>query len=125
MIKQSLAFNDILEKKFKILRTSIILGNLKNRESTLNEYEVTAKEIDKIRKNVYEELLASKMYTTVTLEDEEDRLKDLITFIEDRVEERNNFVDDYIKITSNFLDGLDKVSLENELDSYRNRYNNI
>ena len=125
MIKQSLAFDDILEKKFKILRTSIILGNLKNRESTLNEYEVTAKEIDKIKKNVYEELLASKMYTTVTLEEEEDRLKDLITFIEDRVEERNNFVDDYIKITSNFLDGLDKVSLENELDSYRNRYNNI
>ena len=125
MIKQSLAFDDILEKKFKILRTSIILGNLKNRESTLNEYEVTAKEIDKIKKNVYEELLASKMYTTVTLEEEEDRLKDLITFIEDRVEERNNFVDDYIKITSNFLDGLDKVSLENELDGYRNRYNNI
>ena len=125
MIKQSLAFDDILEKKFKILRTSIILGNLKNKESTLNEYEVTAREIDKIKKNVYEELLASKMYTTVTLEDEEDRLNDLITFIEDRVEERNNFVDDYIKITSNFLDGLDKVSLENELDSYRNRYNNI
>ena len=125
MIKQSLAFDDILEKKFKILRTSIILGNLKNKESTLSEYDVTAREIDRIRKNVYEELLASKMYTTVTLEDEGNRLKDLITFIEDRVEERNNFVDDYIRITSNFLDGLDRVSLENELDSFRNRYNNI
>ena len=39
MIKQSLAFNDILEKKFKILRTSIMLGNLRNREETLSEYE--------------------------------------------------------------------------------------
>jgi len=125
MIKQSLAFDDILEKKFKILRTSIMLGNLKNREDTLREYEDTAKEIDKIRKNVYEELLASKMYTTVTLEEEETRLKDLIDFIQNRVKERNDFVDDYIKITSNFLDNLDKVSLENELDDFKTRYSDI
>ena len=125
MIKQSLAFDGILEKKFKILRTSIMLGNLKNREDVLREYEATAREVDNIKKNVYEELLASKMYTTVTLEEEETRLQELITFIESRVKERNDFVDDYIKITSNFLDGLDKVSLENELDNYKNRYNNI
>ena len=125
MIRQSLAFDDILEKKFKILRTSIMLGNLKNREETFRDYEDTAREIDKIKKNVYEELIASKMYTTVTLEDEESRLKDLIAFIKKRVDERNNFVDDYIKITSNFLDGLDKVSLEDELDNYKKRYNNI
>lgn len=125
MIKQSLAFDDILEKKFKILRTSIMLGNLKNREDVLREYENTAREVDKIKKNIYEELLASKMYTTVTLEEEEIRLKDLITFIENRVKERNDFVDDYLKITSNFLDGLDKVSLEDELGNYKNRYNDI
>ena len=125
MIRQSLAFDDILEKKFKILRTSIMLGNLKNREETLREYEDTARDIDKIKKNVYEELLASKMYTTVTLEEESTRLKDLITFIETRIKERNDFVDDYIKITSNFLDGLDRVSLEDELDNYKNRYSNI
>lgn len=125
MIKQSMAFNDVLEKKFKILRTSILLGNLRNKDEALSEYEETAREIDKIKTSVYEELLASKMYTTVTLEEEIDRLNDLITFIEDRVKERNDFVDDYIKITSNFLDGLDKVNLENELSSYKNRYNNI
>ena len=125
MIKQSLAFDGILEKKFKILRTSIMLGNLKNREDTLREYEDTAKEIDRIKKNVYEELLASKMYTTVTLEEEKSRLEDLIAFIENRVKERNDFVDDYIKITSNFLDGLDRISFENELISYKNRYDNI
>ena len=107
MIRQSLTFDDILEKKFKILRTSIMLGNLKNRDEILREFEDTAREVDKIKKNVYEELLASKMYTTVTLEEEESRLKELIIFIENRVKERNDFVDDYIKITSNFLDGLD------------------
>ena len=53
MIRQSLAFDDILEKKFKILRTSIMLGNLKNREEILSEYEDTAREIDKLKKNVY------------------------------------------------------------------------
>ena len=125
MIKQSLAFNEILEKKFKILRTSIMLGNLRNREETLSEYEETAREVDKIRKNVYEELLAGKMYTTVTLEEEEERLKDLISFIESRIKERNDFVDDYIKITSNFLDGLEKVSLESEIVNYKIRYDNI
>lgn len=125
MIRQSLTFDDILEKKFKILRTSIMLGNLKNRNDVLKEYEETAREVDKIKRDVYEELLASKMYTTVTLEEEETRLKDLIAFIEKRVKERNDFVDDYIKITSNFLDGLDRVSLEDELGNYRNRYDNI
>lgn len=125
MIKQSLTFNDILEKKFRILRTSIILGNLRNRDETLSEYEDTAKEIDKIKTSVYEELLSGKIYTTITLEEEETRLKELISFIEDRIKERNDFVDDYIKITSNFLDGLDKISLEDELNSYRLRYDNI
>ena len=125
MIKQSSAFNDILEKKFKILRTSIILGNLRNKEETLREYEETAKEIDKMKTSVYEELLGAKMYTTVTLDDEMSRLRDLISFIENRISERNDFVDDYIKITSNFLDGLDKVSLESDLSSYKTRYDNI
>ena len=125
MIKQSLTFDGILEKKFKILRTSIMLGNLKNRDEILREYEDTAREVDKMKKSIYEELLASKMYTTVTLDEEESRLKDLITFIENRVKERNDFVDDYIKITSNFLDGLDRVSLEEELENYKNRYKNI
>ena len=125
MIKQSMAFNDILEKKFKILRTSIMLGNLRDKDLALREYEEAAREIDKMRTSVYEELLGSKLYTTVTLEEEEKRLNDLISFIETRVNERNGFVDDYIKITSNFLDGLDKVSLEEEIDNYKNRYSNI
>ena len=126
MIKQSLSnCDEILEKKFKILRTSIMLGNLRNREETMAEYEETAREIDKIKKNVYEELLASKMYTTTSLEDEQERLKNLIEFVENRVQERNDFIDDYIKITSNFLDDLPKVSLENELVEYRERFNNI
>ena len=126
MIKQSIGDSDsILLKKFKILRTSIMLGNYRNRESIMKEYEETAREIDKINKNVYEELLASKMYTTTSLEEEQTRLKELIDFIEKRIKERNDFIDDYIKITSNFLDGLDKVSLEDELPDYKNRVGNI
>lgn len=126
MIKQSLANNDsILEKKFKILRTSIILGNVRNREETLNEYEETARDIEKIKRDVYEEILASKMYTTTSLEEEEERLEELIGYIENRVKERNEFVDDYIKITNNFLDGLDRVSQEDLVDEYKIRLSNI
>ena len=94
MIKQSFAFDDILEKKFKILRTSIMLGNLRNKDETLSEYEETAREIDKIRSSVYEEHLEAKMYTTVTLEEEKDRLEELISFIENR--------DIFYKGTQNF-----------------------
>ena len=98
MIKQSIGDSDsILLKKFKILRTSIMLGNYRNRESIMKEYEETAREIDKINKNVYEELLASKMYTTMSLEEEQTRLKELIDFIEKRIKERNDFIDDYTK----------------------------
>lgn len=126
MIRQGLLVdNSILEKKFKILRTSIMLGNLRNREETLKEFEECAKEVDHVRTLTYEEALAGRMYTTTTLEEEETRLKELITLIENRVNERNDFVDDYIKITSNFLDDLDKISHESEIDEYRYRLRDI
>ena len=124
MLKQG--FNDdILEKKYKILRMSILLGNVKNREETLAAYEKTVRDVDKIRSDIYEEMLAGKLYTTTSLEDEANRLEDLIDYIENRVNERNNFVNDYIKITNNFLDDLPKVSKEDELDDYRLRLANI
>ncbi len=125
MIRQGLKFDDILEKKFKILRTSIVLGNLNNRDNIYKEYEETAREIDRIKNGVYEELLASKMYTTVTLEEEQDRLKDLINFIQKRVQEKNDFLDDYIKITANFIDDLSQVNGEREITEYEDRLNNI
>ncbi len=124
MIRQGLN-DDILEKKFKILRTSIMLGNVKNREEMLHTYEETARDVDNIRQAEYEELLAGKEYTTVTLEEEEERLKDLISSIEKRINDRNEFVDDYIKITNNFLDDLPKIPKEEELDDYRIRLANI
>ncbi len=124
MIKQGIN-TDILEKKFKILRTSIMLGNIEDREATLRTYQESAKEVDDLKNKAYEELLAGKMYTTVTLEEEQARLKDLISFIQNRISERNDFVDDYIKITANFLDDLPEISGASELDEYRLRLANI
>ena len=124
MIKQG--FNDdILEKKYKILRMSILLGNIKDRNEVLANYEKTARDVDSLRNNIYEEMLASKMYTTTTLEDEASRLSDLISYIQDRINERNSFTDDYIKITNNFLDGLSEISGVDELDDYRLRLADI
>lgn len=125
MIKQGITNDSIIEKKFKILRTSIMLGNITNRDEVMQSYEDTAREVDKIRRGVYEELLASKMYTTTTLEDEEERLTDLIDLINKRINERNEFIDDYIKITSNFLDDLPRVSMEENLSDLKVRLNNI
>lgn len=125
MIRQGLVFNDILEKKFKILRTSIMLGNLNNRDNIFREYEEVSREIDKIKNGVYEEVLAGKMYTTLTLEEEKGRLEDLIQTINKRINEKNEFLDDYIKITANFLDDLSPVNGERELIDYEIRLNNI
>jgi len=125
MIKQGLGFNDILDKKFRILRTSIILGNLNNRDDIFREYEDVAREIDKIKNGVYEEVLAGKMYTTVTLEEEKVRLEELIATINKRINEKNEFLDDYIKITANFLDDLSPVNGERELTDYEIRLSNI
>ena len=124
MIKQGIN-SDILEKKFKILRTSIMLGNIQDREETLKTYEKTAREVDEIRNKAYEELLAGKTYVTTTLDEEKDRLNDLINFIQDRINERNEFTDDYIKITANFLDNLPKIAKEDELNDLRIRLANI
>lgn len=125
-MEQSTEFaNSILEKKFKILRTSIMLGNLVNKEEMLAEYRDTAREIDEIKRNVYLEEVASKLYSTDNLEDERDRLIALTECIEGRIQERNDFIDDYIKVTSNFLDDLSPVSYEDELPSYKLRLNDI
>ena len=125
MIKQGIVNDSILEKKFKILRTSILLGNISNRDEILKKYEKSAREVDSIKRDVYEELLAGKVYTTTTLEDEQSRLKNLISFIENRIQERNDFIDDYLKVTTNFLDDLPKVSLEEKLPEYKLRLDNI
>ena len=126
MIKQIFVDKDsILEKKFKILRMSIMLGNFKNRSDMLKEYEDTAIQIDAYRRKLYEEKLASKMYTTTTLEEEKERLIDLIKCIEDRMDERNKFIDDYLNVTGNFLDSIDRVLEEDELSDYKLRLDNI
>ena len=126
MIKQIFVDKDsILEKKFKILRMSIMLGNFKNRSDMLKEYEDTAIQIDAYRRKLYEEKLASKMYTTTTLEEEKERLIDLIKCIEDRIDERNKFIDDYLNVTGNFLDSIDRVLEEDDLPDYKLRLDNI
>ena len=81
MISGSSAFNDILEKKYKILRTSLILGNSKNRDDLLLQFEDTARRVDDIYNNRYLQILASKKYPTKNLNEEEDRLRDLIEFM--------------------------------------------
>ena len=125
MIKQGMVNDSLLYKKFKILRTSILLGNINNREDVFNDFADTARELDRMQNNVYEEKLASRMYTTVTLEEEQAKLKDLISCIQDRVRERNDYLDDYMKITSSYLDDLSPISLVDDLDTYKLRLSNI
>ena len=38
MIKQSMGFNDITEKKYKILKTSLMLGSQEDRDELLRNF---------------------------------------------------------------------------------------
>ena len=97
-------------------------------ETTFRTYEETARDVDNLRNTVYEELLAGKMYTTTTLEEEAKRLSELISFIQNRINERNEFTNDYIKITNrenllpvcgDFHDSQDLFGIKQELVKYK------
>lgn len=125
MIKQSMGFNDITEKKYKILKTSLMLGSQEDKAELLHDFNDTVIKLDSINESVYEEGLAARMYTTLTLEEERDRLKDLISYIKKRVKEREELSNEYFKVTSDFLEDLGEIKETEKLDVYKTRLNNI
>lgn len=125
MIKQRDSNNSLKEKKYKILSYSILLGNTDNIEEDKKELEETAKYLEDINESSYEEVLASKEYTTTTLEEEKGRLEDLINFISNRIKERDKFNDTYFQVMHSYLDGLDPIKDSESLDYYKQRLKNI
>lgn len=125
MIKQRDSNNSLKENKYKILSYSILLGNTDNIEEDKMELQETAKYLEDINEASYEEVLASKEYTTTTLEEEKSRLEDLINFINNRIKERDKFNDTYFQVMHSYLDDLSPIKDSDSLDYYKKRLKNI
>jgi len=125
MIKQIDSNNSLNEKKYKILSYSVLLGNTSDIEKDKAELEKTARYLDGINEASYEEILASKEYTTTTIEEEKSRLEDIIDFISDRIRERDRFNDSYFKVMHSYIDDLPDIKDNDSLDYYKDRLKNI
>ena len=112
-----------LMRLYEILRHNLIL-DLENREENTKKFEEIAIKIDIEDQKKYEDEIDSRLYPTTTLENESQKLQDLIAFIEKREKLRQNLTDDFHNVTGSVLTtlkpikGLEKAILE-ALDSVK------
>lgn len=124
MIKE----NENLDKKdkvkfdlYKILRMSILLNQGEVDSDTLIKFKDASVSIDKTLNEEYDSKLEDMFYHTDTLEEEEKRLKKLVSIIKERINERKNLINDYRTVTNRYLDDLEYINKSSELDLYEKR----
>lgn len=124
--------NDNLENKekvkydlYKILRMSILLSQNEVDELTLTKFKEASLNIDKMLGEEYDKKLDTMFYDTTTLEEEEQRLKELVALVSDRIEKRKELLEDYRTITTKELTELDYIEKSSDLDLYEQRLDTI
>lgn len=127
-----LKHNDNLEGKekvkydlYKILRMSVLLNQNETDELTLSKFKEASLNIDKMISDEYNEKIDTMFYDTMTLEEEEKRLKDLVAFIKERMEKRKSLLEDYKNVTSRDLNDLEYIEKSFDLDLYKERLDTI
>lgn len=91
----------------------------------IRSFEMTARKIDEIDTTAYNAATISKFEKAKTIEEEESRLKELISLIESRIDKRNKLLEDFSTGTGASLEPLDSIKAEDKLEEYKERYNNI
>ena len=126
MIKPSSLNNkSILENLYRILRMSLLLGDAENKDETVANFEDTAIKLDNIEQEEYNKNLDSKFYTTVTLEEEERKLSDLIKYVSERVESRKKIEEEYEEAIGRPLGGLEPIAEAENINTYQVRLDYI
>ncbi len=120
-IMQEETSKKIKENKYKILRMSLILGNVNNDEEALANFETSAREIDAMNGEEFLDTINNKYYKTKNLEEEQKRLKDLVGFIEGRIAQRNALEEDFYNVTGHRITDLEEIKDESKLPEYKNR----
>ena len=121
----SLNNKSILENLYRILRMSLLLGDTENKDETVANFEDTAIKLDNIEQEEYNKNLDSKFYTTVTLEEEERKLSDLIKYVSERVESRKKIEDEYEEAVGRPLGGLEPIAEAENINNYQVRLDYI
>ena len=120
--------SDMLNNLYKILRMNIILANSDGEivsEDTLQNFDDTAKKIDESSINEFERKINDFYYPTKSLDEEAERLENLIGLIDRRIDERKSLMLDYHEVTGKNLEPLGYIKDEDKVEDYRNRLNNI
>lgn len=110
---------------YKILRMSILLNPNEVDKITLEKFKEASLKIDKMAGELYEQKLDELFYETTTLEEEEKRLKNLVSFIKERKEKRKSLLEDYKSVTNKELENLEYISRSGDLDLYEKRLKTI
>lgn len=124
MLNSNESSRKIKEDKYKILRMSLILANESDPDA-ISDFETSAREIDAMNQEVFENEISKKYYKTKTLEKEKERLENLISFIESRVFQRDALKDDFYNVTGIPLTALEPIRDEDRLFQYKDRLNYI
>jgi hypothetical protein len=117
--------NKIKENKYKILRMSLLLGNDEDKTETINNFEDASREIDAMNDEIYLNDLEKKFYDTLTLEEEEKKLTDLVDYIGGRVEQRLSLLSDFSNVTGFELEHLPPIKYYDRLEEYKERLSYI
>ncbi len=126
MIKtNSLNNKSILENLYRILRMSLLLGDTENRDETISNFDDTARKIDKLDTEAYNNAIQEYTYTTVTLEEEEKKLEGVIQCLDERITSRRKLEDEYREVLGHDIEGLDPIEDEGHLPHYEQRLKNI
>ena len=100
-----------LDKEKKIKTPSDVLIN----------YEKYAKKIDNIYNEEFEKEIRPLITPSKTIEEEKERLENLIKLLEDRLDKRNDLEDRFYIATGDYISGLQVVISDKELDEKRQR----
>jgi len=119
--KENNSSRKIKENKYKILRMSLLLGTDTDKEETITNFEDAAREIDSMNNETYLSELEPKFYDTKTLEEEKEKLTELVDYIAGRISQRDSLLSDYINVTGRNLNGLGEIKYENKLFEYQER----
>lgn len=116
MLKQ-----EIIQKEYKDIKKKLLRNKSLNLKEDLKNKLI---ELDYALNEEYERKLETEFPMTTTLEKEEERLENLITFIEEKIKEQKNLINDYKKVTGEAIE-LSYIKYTGNLKNYKDRLNNV
>lgn len=111
-----------LKEKYKTIKNALII---EPNEKLLEEYKKLLDQLDSEESKKYLEEYNNYSFMTLTLEEEEERLSNLIKLITERKNSQENFKEDYKYITNTELESLTEIKNQDKLTDFNTRLSNL